>query len=492
MSADPPGRGDRTVIRPRPRGRNAPGAGQPVPAAPPTRAPAGRVAPRVAEAAPGAAYDAGADESWALGPSARPAPKPRAAAPPPTPVPAVAAALLDSPKAEQRNLVLQAAGPLLLMLGKLRAGEVRAESSAIMERVGSEIETFETEVTRAGYSADQVQVAKYVLCATADDIVQNMPVDDRRLWSQYSMLSQFFNERIGGVRLFDELARMKTDPAVNIDILELVHACLSLGFEGVYRTAPGGAVKLQAVQRDLYETIKRVRPNDALELSPRWRGESIGTTARKRRVPFWAVLSLVGLLLLLVYAGLRYLLAAEAGEVADRLLALHSNDPFTINRPVTVEPFVPPAPPPTPQIERIRALLQDDLANGTIEIEQTASDILIRVGNAALFDAGRATVQDSFVAVADRIAAMLDGERGRVLIVGHTDNVPINTVRFPSNYELSLARADAVAKLFAEKLAAPERIEVKGKGEDHPVADNATAEGRALNRRVEMLIPREG
>ena len=57
--------------------------------------------------------------------------------------------------------------------------------------------------------------------------------------------------------------------------------------------------------------------------------------------------------------------------------------------------------------------------------------------------------------------------------------------------ELSLARAEAVAELFGTKLAEPDRIEVKGKGEDQPVADNATPEGRALNRRVEMLIPRE-
>jgi type VI secretion system protein ImpK len=87
---------------------------------------------------------------------------------------------------------MRAAGPLLLLLGRFRANIVRAPSAPLMEQVAQAIQEFEQEIRNAGYSPEQVRVAKYAVCATADDIVQNMPVEDRHIWTQYSMLSRFF------------------------------------------------------------------------------------------------------------------------------------------------------------------------------------------------------------------------------------------------------------------------------------------------------------
>ena len=112
-----------------------------------------------------------------------------------------------------------------------------------MDQVAQAIEQFETDARAGGAPTDQMQTAKYALAATADDIVQNLPTEDSRIWTQYSMLVRFFNERIGGVRFFQELERAKQNPAVNLGLLEVMHACLSLGFEGVYRASgrPGRA-----------------------------------------------------------------------------------------------------------------------------------------------------------------------------------------------------------------------------------------------------------
>ena len=75
-----------------------------------------------------------------------------------------------------------------------------------MEQVADAIKFFEKDIRAAGVSAEhQANIAKYVLCATADDIVQNIPTEDRHVWTQYSMLSRFFGERVGGVRFFEEL-----------------------------------------------------------------------------------------------------------------------------------------------------------------------------------------------------------------------------------------------------------------------------------------------
>jgi len=73
----------------------------------------------------------------------------------------------------------------------------------LIEQVGGEIQDFESRARAAKISAEQTRTAKYVLCATADDIVQNMPSEDRHLWTQHNMLSRFFGERVGGVRFFE-------------------------------------------------------------------------------------------------------------------------------------------------------------------------------------------------------------------------------------------------------------------------------------------------
>ena len=100
------------------------------------------------------------------------------------------------------------------------------------------------------------------------------------------------------------------------------------------------------------------------------------------------------------------------------------------------------------------------------------------------------------VAIAQRersaLAQTLDKEEGFIKIIGHTDNTPISrgNVRFPDNYHLSIERAKSVAALFRPLLAKPDRLQTDGKGDTAPIADNKTPEGRAKNRRVEILIPR--
>jgi len=175
---------------------------------------------------------------------------------------------------------------------------------------------------------------------------------------------------------------------------------------------------------------------------------------------------------------------------------LHDLGKISIERKVVVPPL-PPLPPPEPdrptQLQRIRAALAPEIAAGQASADQTANRIIIRVGNIILFDSGSATVLQQFKPVAARVAAALDKEPGYIQVIGHTDNTPINgtNVRFPSNFQLSIERAKNVAALLKPGLAKPDRLQTDGKGETAPIADNKTPEGRARNRRVEILIPRE-
>jgi type VI secretion system protein ImpK len=484
---------DRTVIRPNPGGRRAipqQPSGVPPPAYAPV--PQGQTPPQPVGPA-GTPY---------VPPTAPGNPNPdewiSSQAPPPQPV-APQARLpevrIDELVAPNENPILRSAGPLLLLLGRLRVALARASFASLMEQVAEAIRFFERDIRSAGIPEAQANAAKYIICATADDIVQNIPTDDRHVWTQYSMLSRFFGERTGGLRFFDELTRLKQDPVVNYDLLELQHTCLALGFHGKYRTTAGNVAELQQIQRDLYETLRRVRPKVYGDLSPHWRGQNLASHAARWRAPWWAVLGVAGLLMFGLYFLLLYWLSGDVDPASARMVALLDAGKLQIVRrepppPVKEEPK-PVTPAPPTQLQTICAALGPEVAADQAMAEQNANQITVRVGNVLLFDSGSATVRSAFKPIAERIAKTLNDQKGFIKIVGHTDNEPItHTPRFPSNYHLSLERAKKVAELFRPLLSDPDRLQIDGKGETAPVADNKTPEGKAKNRRVEFLIPR--
>ncbi|HET9903863.1 MAG TPA: type VI secretion system protein TssL, long form [Xanthobacteraceae bacterium] len=399
---------------------------------------------------------------------------------------------LDELAAPHENPIMRSAGPLLLLLGRLRVALMRASFASLMEQVADAIKFFEKDIRSAGIPEDQANVAKYILCATADDIVQNIPTEDRHVWAQYSMLTRFFGERIGGVRFFEELEQKLKDPLVNYPVLELQHACLALGFQGLHRTTPNGQAQLQQIQRNLYEVLRRVKPKVIHDLSPRWQGQRLEARTSRLRIPVWITASVAALLLLMLFAGLRTLLGNEAESVAAATLALHPQDKIEIARRIIAPPPPPPPPPPVnriTQLQRICAELGAD-CNTTVKLVQTANTIIFRVGDLVLFESGKADVREKFLPVAAKIARAVENETGFIKVVGHTDSIPIKNVRFPSNFHLSVARAEAVAAVLKKGLSKPERLQIEGKGADQPIASNDTPDGRAQNRRVEVLIPR--
>ena len=118
--------------------------------------------------------------------------------------------------------------------------------------------------------------------------------------------------------------------------------------------------------------------------------------------------------------------------------------------------------------------------------------IVVEISNQLLFASGQAELKPQFEPIAADIASALDAEPGPIRIVGHTDNVkPKKSSQFKSNFDLSVARAKAVQAMVAKQLKDPSRLSADGKGEDEPIADNGTADGRAKNRRVDVMIPKQ-
>jgi chemotaxis protein MotB len=133
--------------------------------------------------------------------------------------------------------------------------------------------------------------------------------------------------------------------------------------------------------------------------------------------------------------------------------------------------------------------LEEEVASGKIEIQKLRGQLQVRALDRILFASGSAELKPDGRTVLKKLAAqILKLDDQRVRVEGHTDDVPIATAKFPSNWELSAARAAQVVRAFEEAGMDPKRLEAIGFGPNRPIEDNATPEGRSRNRRIEIVL----
>jgi len=132
--------------------------------------------------------------------------------------------------------------------------------------------------------------------------------------------------------------------------------------------------------------------------------------------------------------------------------------------------------------------LQPLVAQGKVRLLETSRGVTIEINDSVLFPAGQAKLQPASISAMRIIADVLARADFPITIEGHTDNIPINTAQFPSNWELSALRATTVLRLFNDAGVGAERLTAIGYGETRPLETNTTVEGRARNRRVSILI----
>jgi type VI secretion system protein ImpK len=353
---------------------------------------------------------------------------------------------------------------------------------SLRDRVVAEINAFERKITPLGLSLQTIRAARYALCATIDDIVLNTPWGSRSLWTQRSMVGTFHNEVVGGDRFWDLLNDLKRDAAVNLDLLELLYFCITLGFEGKYRVLPRGASELILVREDLYRLIRNNRGEFERTLSPHWEGVKAAHRRLRDLVPKWMVaLAAVGALALL-YTVFTLLLNSRSDVAYEALNGLPPTSPVTLAR------AAPLPPPPAPANPKIAKFLEPEVKQGLVTVRETAQTITVNIKGRGVFAPGSAGVEPALQPLIERIGEAVNLEPGTVQVVGHTDNQPIRSVKFPSNFHLSLARAQAVLTMMKPKVNDPARLSAEGRADSDPIAPNTTPEGRELNRRIEVVL----
>lgn len=132
----------------------------------------------------------------------------------------------------------------------------------------------------------------------------------------------------------------------------------------------------------------------------------------------------------------------------------------------------------------VEALMKD----GQVKVSQSAHGIAIEINASLLFASGQASLEASSIKALKAVGKVLAEVPNDIQVEGFTDTTPISTLAFPSNWELSSARASSVVRLFAESGVPPERLVAVGYGEFRPIDTNSTPDGRARNRRVTVMI----
>jgi type VI secretion system protein ImpK len=307
------------------------------------------------------------------------------------------------------------------------------------------------------------------------------------------MVGTFHKETHGGERFFDLLTRLEQEPAKNRDLLEVLYLCASLGFEGRYRVEERGFERHLSVRDALARLIRAHRGPLERDLSPRWRGLEALYKPLSAVLPVWIIAVATASILALAYAGLAWALSSDTERLQGQLAALGADAAVQLER---VAPPPPPPPPPPPnvvtQVQRVSTFLQPEIAEKKVTVFEDTSTVTVRMRGEGMFGSGSDRIKDEFLPLIIRVAKSLNTEPGSIIVAGHSDNVPIRSSRFPSNMHLSLARAQAVTDLIKRQLEDPSRIRAEGRADREPIASNANAEGRARNRRIEVILVKSG
>jgi type VI secretion system protein ImpK len=372
------------------------------------------------------------------------------------------------------NPLVQAASTLLLLAGQLRQTPSHADVAGLRRHVLDEIRRFES---RAREHAPQevVMAARYALCAALDEAVLSTPWGGHSEWAQQSLLIALHREAWGGQKFFDMLDRISPDPGRHIDLMELQYLCLAVGFAGKYQIADRGSAQLSDVQHALYRKIRDQRGRSPTELSLRWKGREDRRNPVLRYVPWWvagaAALAVLSITFVVLYSRL-----ASAAAPVHAELATIGTERFTNT--------VPPAAASGPTLKQ---LLAGEEARRAVSVDEQGGRTTVTLLAPELFASASDRLSAGAAATVSQVAKAIQQVPGSVLVVGHTDDQPIQSIRFQDNFALSKARAESVAALLKREVDGT-RIKANGVGATQPRYRPETSAGnRARNRRVEIV-----
>jgi|WetSurSiteA1Bulk_404760.scaffolds.fasta_scaffold00107_15 type VI secretion system protein ImpK len=424
-------------------------------------------------------------------PQGQSAPSP--STPPPASRPSMAGAGMSDNLREQIanatcNPIAGAAISLLSIVAQLRNTSSHPDIAGLRNSIIEEIKQFELKIKQQGVPSEQVQAARYALCTLLDETVLNTPWGSNSLWGTQSLLIFFHKEAWGGEKFFLILKNCMQQPGTHLDLLELLYFALCLGFQGRYRVEDHGLSKLEEIRENAYQIIQRQRGDVERSLSLHWKGIKDKRNVLTQLIPFWVIGSVAALLLMLSFLGFLYLINSASNPLLAKLYVL--KDSFNV-QPVVVAQATPvietPAAPAL--LDELNTFLKPEIDAHQVELLKLNGKTVIRIISKGLFASGSDKIMTQYYPLLDKIGQALSSRSfDRITIVGHTDSSPIFSAKFPSNWDLSKARALSVAELLANGHTLASPIVSEGRADTQSMVPNDTPANKALNRRVEIIL----
>jgi len=374
------------------------------------------------------------------------------------------------------NSLAVAANPLLNLIPQIRVTPHHPNPEQLRNFLVEQVQLFERRARESQVPPETILAARYALCTALDETAAKTPWGGGGQWSRHSLLVTFHNETWGGEKFFQVLARLVQDPKKHLDLIEMMAVCIALGFEGRFGVVDNGRSQLETLRRRLVEIINGARGEYAKALSLHWQGATADGKSRWGFLPLWIAIGSTIALLTGIYLLYYFFIADKSNVVYSAINAI---------RPAKVAAFKPPP----AAVKRLAKFLEPEIREGLVDVNDFADRSVVILRGDGMFDSGQIDVKPRYLSVIQRVADALNAVPGAVQITGHTDNVPIRGLRrFPSNFELSQARAQVVRDMIDSRINDRSRTRAQGKADGEPIDSNATAEGKARNRRVEVVL----
>lgn len=376
------------------------------------------------------------------------------------------------------NPLLEASRVLLRaqadMPAKLTSKHEIASLRTILEQ---ELRVFQRLCEQSGIRRDHMTEARYCLCTALDEAAMQTEWGNGNgngsgvEWITHGLATISGEDRQGGDKVYWLIGRLLAEPSEHYDLLEVIDRILSLGFEGRYRYEADGRRKHVAVRQRVYNEITLRRATVRAALSSSWQSGVKGNGLSFYDFPVWLSVTVLSIILLGCFGWFKYELLDYRADVQKQ-----------IDDPGLTMPS-----PGSPRLH-LAQLLKDEIAAGTVSVDEDAHHSVVTFNADTMFPSGGASIRNSMAPLVGKIANEIAKVRGKVTVLGYTDDVPIRSGQFASNDALSEERAAQAMQILLADGVPENRLEAIGKGSADPVGDNRTAQGRAQNRRVEIHV----
>jgi type VI secretion system protein ImpK len=230
------------------------------------------------------------------------------------------------------NPLVDAAGYLFSVIGKLKQIKAYKQLNKLQDELVQEIDTFQETVKNQGYNVEYSIVCRYLLCATLDDIIENTTWGGNGKWEQYSLLAAFNQDKQHQDKFFAIMERAIKEPALYIDLMELMYLCLSMGYKGRYKATEHSTYQLEQITNNLYKHIRAHRGSFSKTLSPTPLKASGAKAIIRNKSSLLFIFIVTACIVMAIFIGLGYLMDAISNEAYKNLATVTNTISHTTPR----------------------------------------------------------------------------------------------------------------------------------------------------------------